>query len=95
MNFLVVCTNAKKRPADFPIEKWIVEEQIYTVVERLEMVRQNMAIGYVLKEIDLSSVKNYKAFHSKRFRLATRVDLELHNLMQEVIEEQNEVTELV
>lgn len=95
MSFLVVCVNAKKRPADFPIEKWVVEEQIYTVTEKLEMVRQNMAIGYVLKEIDLSSVKNYKAFHSKRFRLATRVDLELYNLMKEAVEKQNEITELV
>lgn len=95
MNFLVVCINAKKRPADFPVDKWLVEEEIYTVVERLEMVRQNMTIGYVLKEIDLSSVKNYKAFHSKRFRLATKVDLELHNLRAEVIEEQNQIPEFV
>lgn len=64
--FKAMCINDKNRPAEIPVEKWVVEEDWYTVVKVVQM--SNGVLGFVLEEITLTEDNYpYKSFGAHRF----------------------------
>jgi hypothetical protein len=62
-----ICIDDKGRPSDFPLSKWIKEEQEYHVTSVITVLPQN-ELGVTLAEINLDATcYPYKFFLAKRF----------------------------
>lgn len=61
------CIDDKGRPSDFPLSKWIKEQQEYHVTSVITVLPQN-ELGVTLAEIELDATcYPYKFFLAKRF----------------------------
>ena len=62
-----ICIDDKGRPSDFPLSKWIKEQQEYHVTSVITVLPQN-ELGVTLSEINLDATcYPYKFFLAKRF----------------------------
>jgi hypothetical protein len=62
-----ICIDDKGRPGDFPLSKWIKEQQEYHVTSVITVLPQN-ELGVTLSEIELDvTCYPYKFFLAKRF----------------------------
>lgn len=62
-----ICIDDKGRPSDFPLSKWIKEQQEYHVTSVITVLPQN-ELGVTLAEINLDATcYPYKFFLAKRF----------------------------
>jgi hypothetical protein len=62
-----ICIDDKGRPSDFPLSKWIKEEQEYHIIDVVTVLPQN-ELGVTLAEITLDATcYPYKFFLAKRF----------------------------
>jgi len=64
----VICIDSSKKPAKIPVEEWIEEGIVYTVVSIVNMGLQPGKLGLVLKEVQLSKKSfPYEYYDATRF----------------------------
>jgi hypothetical protein len=64
----VICINSQDRPDSIPLNEWIEEGEIYTIKEIARMGLQHGALGYKLKEVELSEGSfPYEYYNADRF----------------------------
>jgi len=63
----VICINAKGRPNEIPTNKWIKENEVYTVIKAIKCNPQGGLLGFELEEIDLKGCEPYLYFAANRF----------------------------
>lgn len=51
----VKCINDKNKPSQIPLNEWIKEGEIYTIIEVVKLALQNNKLGVLLKEVQISS----------------------------------------
>ena len=78
-----ICINDTEKPSRIPLEKWVKEGEIYTVIfATLVMPQREMA--FVLEEIDLDdSCLPYEYFLAERFAFMKSDLPKLHELIEE------------
>jgi hypothetical protein len=81
--FKVVCVDDSKRPKQIPIDKWVVKDNVYTVIAvELDVKLQANVIGFVLDELPLGENEfPYLYFNAIRF------------LPQDALEQKEELVE--
>ena len=83
----VICLDDKNRPKDIPVNKWVVKDEFYTVLEFVKMELQGGKLGVKLKEIDLTDCFPYEFFDANRFGV-TEADLKKYE--EEMLEKEKE-----
>ena len=64
----VVCINSSNKPSKIPIEQWVKEGEIYTVVKVAHMGLKVGTFGFLLKEIQLGpECFPYEYYSADRF----------------------------
>ena len=71
MELKVICIDDKHRPENIPVNKWIREGEIYTIIKVQRMVFQNMIQGVKIAEINIDDCFPYNCFALSRFRPLT------------------------
>ena len=51
----MICIDSSNKPAKIPIEQWIKEGQVYTVIKVVKMGLQNGRYGVLLEEVEMSA----------------------------------------
>jgi len=51
----MICIDSSNKPAKIPIEQWIEEGQVYTVIKVVKMGLQNGRYGVLLEEVQISA----------------------------------------
>ena len=51
----MICIDSSNKPAKIPIEQWIKEGQVYTVIKVVKMGLQNGRYGVLLEEVQMSA----------------------------------------
>jgi hypothetical protein len=51
----MICIDSSNKPAKIPIEQWIEEGQVYTVIKVVKMGLQNGRYGVLLEEVQMSA----------------------------------------
>ena len=88
VNIAVVCINDSNKPAEIPANKWIVKDEIYTVIK--VVTTMDNRTGFILKEIPLGEdTFPYGSFNPNRFVPATE------SLVKEKEELDNAIKELI
>lgn len=83
----VLCINSANKPGKIPIEEWIEEGKIYTLVKAVQMGLQKGQIGYKLKEVSLSSKSfPYEYYDAIRFAIIVGEHVENEEVVSEEIE---------
>lgn len=97
MEVKCICIDAKNRPKEIPLHKWLVEKQEYTINYTCRCMPQNIT-SVSLKEIDLDeSNAPYEFFILNRFAFREEdieklkqlikewegIDVEIKNLIEE------------
>ncbi len=83
----VVCADAKNRPIEIPINLWVEQDEMYTVISIQKMAKQPGTFGVVLDEIRLPADCPYDSFAHYRFRPATEDDFEAITAVEKLLEE--------
>lgn len=83
----MVCIDSSNKPGKVPVEQWIKEGEIYTVVKVVKMGLQDNKYGVLLKEVQMSAdCFPYEYYDADRFiPLDIRV-YEAEEKKQEVLE---------
>lgn len=82
----VICIRDSNRPSQIPVEEWIVEGEIYTVIGMVNLPLQPGKLGLLLKEIQLSELSfPYEFYDAERFSIIQEDKLE--EVTQEMMEE--------
>ena len=68
----VTCVNDSNRPSDFPLSKWIVKGEEYTVIDIFYAMPQDIEC-VKLEEINLSGLA-YDGFAAYRFELSSGIE---------------------
>jgi len=64
--FKVLCVNDRNKPAEIPMEKWVKDREIYTVIKVGHTL--DGKIGFILKEITLTEKEYpFELFSAHRF----------------------------
>lgn len=64
----VVCIDSSNKPAKIPIEQWVKEGEVYTVVKIVQMGLQDGKYGFLLKEVQMSTdCFPYEYYDADRF----------------------------
>ena len=64
----VICIDSANKPGKIPMEEWIEEGVVYTVVSVINMGLQPGKVGLVLKEVQLSKKSfPYEYYDATRF----------------------------
>ena len=83
----MVCIDSSNKPAKVPVEQWIKESEVYTVIKVVRMGLQDNKYGVLLKEVQMSAdCFPYEYYDADRFiPLDIRV-YEAEEKKQEVLE---------
>lgn len=82
----VKCIKDSNRPSQIPVEEWIVEGEIYTVIGMVNLPLQPGKLGLLLKEVQLSELSfPYEFYDAERFAIIAEDKLE--EVTQEMMEE--------
>jgi hypothetical protein len=88
VNMPVVCINDSNKPAEIPVNKWVIKNEIYTVVKIINTMDNKK--GFILKELPLGEdTFPYDSFNPMRFVPATEL------LIQEKEQVNNAIKELI
>jgi hypothetical protein len=88
VNITVICINDLNKPVEIPANKWVVKNEIYTVIKIIQTM--NNQTGFILKEIELGEdTFPYDSFNPSRFVPATE------SLLKEREEAETAVKELI
>lgn len=80
----IMCINDKNKPQEIPIEKWVKEGDVYTLIEAQPLLSSN-SLGFVLAEKPLGEeCFPYHYFNPDRF--VPIDEQELENVMAELDE---------
>ena len=66
----ILCINAKDKPNDIPITKWVVEGETYTITKFMRMRMDGNIIGVKLKELNLDEYFPYTYIRLDRFSIS-------------------------
>lgn len=83
----MVCIDSSNKPVKVPVEQWIKEGEVYTVIKVVRMGLQDNKYGVLLKEVQMSAdCFPYEYYDADRFiPLDIRV-YEAEEKKQEVLE---------
>ena len=51
----VICINSSNKPSKVPIEQWVKEGEVYTIIKVANMGLQPGKLGVLLKEVQMSA----------------------------------------
>lgn len=64
----MVCIDSSNKPAKVPVEQWIKEGEVYTVIKVVRMGLQDNKYGVLLKEVQMSAnCFPYEYYDADRF----------------------------
>jgi hypothetical protein len=64
----VVCLDASNKPTKIPNENWIVENEVYTVIDTKQMGLQKNTLGFKLAEVSIpEKCFPYEFYSASRF----------------------------
>lgn len=81
----VVCINNRNRPNELPANKWVKENEIYTVIEVCRLNVQDGILGFKLAEINIDEFTPLEYFRADRFAPVGDIT-ELEEFIQEKLE---------
>jgi hypothetical protein len=83
-----ICIDSSNKPTKVPIEQWIKEGEVYTIIKVVKMGLQDGKYGVLLKEVQISAdCFPYEYYDAERF---IPLDIRLHQAeeeKEEVLEE--------
>ena len=86
-----ICIDSSNKPTKVPIEQWIKEGEVYTIIKVVKMGLQDGKYGVLLKEVQISAdCFPYEYYDAERF---IPLDIRLHQAeeeKEEVLEEEAE-----
>lgn len=83
----MVCIDSSNKPAKVPIEQWIKEGEVYTVIKVVRMGLQDNKYGVLLKEVQMSAdCFPYEYYDADRFIPLDIKVYEAEEKKQEVLE---------
>lgn len=83
----MVCIDSSNKPVKVPVEQWIKEGEVYTVIKVVRMGLQDNKYGVLLKEVQMSTdCFPYEYYDADRF-----IPLDIR--VYEIQEEKEEVLE--
>jgi hypothetical protein len=62
-----VCVDAKNRPSEIPVSKWIVEQEKYNITHVYNQLQQQGIKGVELAEFDISECVPFNCYRLDRF----------------------------
>ena len=63
-----ICIDSSNKPNKIPIEEWVVQGEVYTIIKTVKMGLQDNKYGVLLKEVQLSSQSfPYELYDAVRF----------------------------
>ena len=81
----VICIDSSNKHTKIPIEQWIKEGEVYTVVKVVKMGLQDGRYGVLLEEVQISAdCFPYEYYDADRF---IPLDARVANMEEEVVEE--------
>lgn len=93
MNIQVICINAKDRPNEVPVTRWIKEGETYHIIQIDKLTAQGGIFGCKLAEIDNDDLAPYQYFRLDRFAVPLLLENEDEILNQIGISELEEILE--
>ena len=82
-----ICIDSSNKPTKVPIEQWIKEGEVYTIIKVVKMGLQDGKYGVLLKEVQMSAdCFPYEYYDADRF-----IPLDIR--VYEAVEEKEEVLE--
>lgn len=64
----MICIDSSKKPSKVPVEQWIKEGEVYTVIKVVKMGLQDGKYGVLLKEVQMSAdCFPYEYYDADRF----------------------------
>ena len=83
-----ICIDSSNKPTKVPIEQWVKEGVVYTIIKVVKMGLQDGKYGVLLKEVQISAdCFPYEYYDAERF---IPLDIRLHQAeeeKEEVLEE--------
>ena len=83
-----ICIDSSNKPTKVPIEQWVKEGEVYTIIKVVKMGLQDGKYGVLLKEVQISAdCFPYEYYDAERF---IPLDIRLHQAeeeKEEVLEE--------
>ncbi len=83
-----ICIDSSNKPSKVPVEQWIKEGEVYTIIKVVKMGLQDGKYGVLLKEVQISAdCFPYEYYDAERF---IPLDIRLHQAeeeKEEVLEE--------
>jgi len=81
----MICIDSSRKPSKVPIEQWIKEGEVYTVIKVVQMGLQDGKYGFLLKEVQMSAdCFPYEYYNADRF---IPLDARVANMEEEVVKE--------
>lgn len=72
----VICINNGNKPIEIPINKWLEQGEVYTLIDVQHLLSSN-SLGFILEEITLDdSCFPYYYFNPNRFEPINQSDLD-------------------
>jgi hypothetical protein len=84
--FRVVAVKTQGRPNDIPTSKWIVKDEVYTVLQMDYLSIQGKMLGFKLEEINIDDCFPYQYFAADRFRPFSKEDAEAEEAVRKLLE---------
>ena len=77
----MICIDSSRKPSKVPVEQWIKEGEVYTVIEVVKMGLQDGKYGVLLKEVQMSAnCFPYEYYDADRF---IPLDIRVYELQEE------------
>lgn len=89
--FKVVAVNTNGRPESIPTSKWIVKDEVYTVIQMDYLNIQGRVLGFKLEEINIDDCFPYQYYSADRFQPFTEEDAEAEEAVRKLLEESVEL----
>jgi hypothetical protein len=80
-----ICIDSSNKPNKIPIEEWVVQGEVYTIIKTVKMGLQDNKYGVLLKEVQLSPDSfPYEFYDMERFLPFGFLMLTKENVQEEV-----------
>lgn len=86
-SFKVICIDDTNRPNDIPISKWVVKNNIYTVIKVVFPHLQPGTMGFKLAELNIDECFPYQYFSSHRFAMLPESEVWAEETLTRILEE--------
>jgi hypothetical protein len=68
----MICIDSSNKPSKIPVEQWIKQGEVYTVIKVVQMGLQDGKYGVLLKEVQMSAdCFPYEYYDAHRFAIFT------------------------